>query len=130
MMRVIESEPRQRILLRSKSFIDMYVRKEASMAKRHEPMNELYRERLKKKIPSFLDKWEKKTGVRANDWRIKLMKTKWGSCNIEKKRIWLNLELAKKPMQCLEYILLHELVHMLERHHNRRFLAYMDTFLP
>jgi predicted metal-dependent hydrolase len=108
----------------------MYVRKEASMAKRHELMSEWYRERLKKQIPSFLDKWEKKTGVRANDWRIKLMKTKWGSCNIEKKRIWLNLELAKKPMQCLEYILLHELVHMLERHHNRRFLAYMDTFLP
>ena len=58
------------------------------------------------------------------------MKTKWGSCNIEAKRIWLNLELVKKPPECLEYILVHELVHLLERHHNERFRKYMDKFLP
>lgn len=61
---------------------------------------------------------------------IKKMKTKWGSCNIEAQRIWINLELAKKPPECLEYILVHELVHLLERHHNDRFRAHMDTFLP
>lgn len=58
------------------------------------------------------------------------MKTKWGSCNIEARRIWLNLELAKKPVQCLEYIIVHEMVHLLERHHNERFTHFMDTFLP
>ena len=58
------------------------------------------------------------------------MKTKWGSCNNENKRIWLNLELSKKPIQCLEYILVHELVHLKERLHNDKFLILMDTYLP
>jgi hypothetical protein len=58
------------------------------------------------------------------------MKTKWGSCNIEARRIWLNLELAKKPVQCLEYIVVHEMVHLLERHHNERFAELMDGFMP
>jgi predicted metal-dependent hydrolase len=58
------------------------------------------------------------------------MKTKWGSCNIKERRIWLNLELAKKPIECLEYVLVHELVHLLERHHNERFQDYMDQYLP
>jgi hypothetical protein len=58
------------------------------------------------------------------------MKTKWGSCNIKERRIWLNLELAKKPIECLEYVLVHELVHLLERHHNERFQSYMDQYLP
>jgi len=64
------------------------------------------------------------------EWQIKQMKTKWGTCNIEKKRMWLNLELAKKPLHCLEYIIVHEMVHLLERHHNEQFLRYMNTFLP
>jgi len=58
------------------------------------------------------------------------MKTKWGSCSVQRKRIWFNLELAKKPEQCLEYIIAHEMVHLLERHHDERFLYYMDTYLP
>ena len=58
------------------------------------------------------------------------MKTKWGTCNIEQKRIWVNLELAKKPTHCLEYIVVHEVIHLLERHHNDRFLAYLDNFIP
>jgi predicted metal-dependent hydrolase len=93
-------------------------------------INEWYRQQLKQVIPTLLAKWQAKTGVVANDWGIKKMKTKWGSCNIEAKRIWLNLDLAKKPPECLEYILLHELVHLLERHHNSRFVAYMDRFMP
>jgi len=130
LLRIIETEIKQRVVLRSKTYIDMYVRKETSTAKRHELMNEWYREQLKKKIPELLEKWEKKIGVNANQWGVKLMKTKWGSCNIEKRRIWLNLELAKKPVQCFEYILVHELVHLKERHHHERFMAYMDKFLP
>ena len=61
---------------------------------------------------------------------VRQMKTKWGSCSIEKKRIWLNLELAKKPGHCLEYILVHEMIHLLERHHNDKFKSYMESFLP
>lgn len=89
-----------------------------------------YRDVLKTRIAELLPIWEDKIGVTAVDWRVKKMKTKWGSCNIQAKRIWLNLELAKKPPECLEYILVHELVHLLERNHNEQFKAHMDRLLP
>lgn len=69
-------------------------------------------------------------GVQCAEWGIKKMKTKWGTCNITARRIWLKLELAKKPVRCLEYVVVHELVHLLERYHNARFIALMDTNLP
>ena len=67
--------------------------------------------------------------VSVSDWGVRQMKTKWGSCNIEQKRIWLNLELAKKSNVCLEYLIIHEMVHLLERNHNERFEFYMNKFL-
>ena len=73
---------------------------------------------------------EEKIGVTVNFWGVKLMKTKWGSCNPRAKRIWFNLELAKQSPRCLEYIVVHEMVHLLERHHNKRFYAYLEKFLP
>ena len=75
-------------------------------------------------------KWQAVLGVKIAHWGVKRMKTKWGSCNAESGRIWLNLELAKKPVQCLEYIVVHELAHLVERHHNARFAALMDQYLP
>ncbi|BAV94590.1 metal-dependent hydrolase [Ichthyobacterium seriolicida] len=93
-------------------------------------MKEWYRKQLKKQIPELIEHWEKVVGVKSNDWGVKQMKTKWGSCNTDAKRIWLNLELAKKPTICLEYILVHELVHLHERTHNNRFIALMDKFMP
>ena len=91
---------------------------------------DFYRHTLKMRIAELLPIWEKKIGVATADWGVKHMKTRWGSCNIQAKRIWLNLELAKKPPECLEYVLVHELVHLLERHHNERFRAHMDRLLP
>jgi predicted metal-dependent hydrolase len=93
-------------------------------------MKEWYRKQLKAKIPDLLQKWEAIIGVKANAWAVKQMKTKWGACNIEAKRIWLNLELAKKPLICLEYIIVHELVHLMQRNHNDKFIAYMDKYMP
>ncbi len=93
-------------------------------------MNEWYRAELKKLIPPIIEKWEKQIGVSVNEWQVKQMKTKWGTCNIEAKRIWLNLELAKKPIECLEYVVVHEMVHLLERYHNDRFFGFMDKYLP
>lgn len=81
-------------------------------------------------VPSLLEKWQPVVGVEVASWGVKKMKTKWGSCNIDARRIWLNLELAKKPMQCLEYIIVHELVHLVERHHNERFTALMYAHFP
>jgi len=111
-------------------YIHLYVRPGASTEKRTEVMDEWYRAELKKIVPKLITKWEKRIGVKSNDYGIKKMRTKWGSCNTEAKRIWLNLELAKKPKDCLEYIIVHELVHLLERSHNQRFVKFMDEFMP
>jgi predicted metal-dependent hydrolase len=89
-----------------------------------------YRQQLKELIPPLLEKWQLTLGIQVADWRTKKMKTKWGTCSVEARRIWLNLELAKKPVQCLEYIVVHELVHLIERHHNDRFVSIMDKHLP
>jgi predicted metal-dependent hydrolase len=89
-----------------------------------------YRRRLREQIPPLLSKWEPKVGVTVAEVRIKKMKTRWGTCTSEARRIWLNLELIKKPASCLEYILVHEMVHFLERHHNDRFRDLMDELMP
>lgn len=93
-------------------------------------LSEYYRGRLKARAPDLIDKWSKKTAVTLSDWQIQKMKTKWGSCNIEERNIRLNLDLAKKPLPCLEYIILHELLHFKERQHNDRFKALLDTHMP
>ena len=110
--------------------IELYIRPETSTEKRKEILEEWYRAQLKVKIPELISKWETVMAVKVNDFGIKKMKTKWGTCNIGAKRIWLNLELAKKPIQCIEYIIVHELTHLLERNHNTRFVAIMNTYLP
>lgn len=130
LLNVIKADAQPKVVLRSKTYIDLYVRQETPIAKRQVIMNEWYRAQLKKQIPELIKKWEEKLNITDVEWQVKLMKTKWGSCTAEKKRIWINLELAKKPIHCLEYIIVHEMVHLLERHHNERFTALMDKYLP
>ena len=89
-----------------------------------------YRAYLKDEIRHLVDKYEPVLGVSVADYGVKKMKTRWGTCNREARRIWVNLELAKKPQKCLEYIVIHEMVHILEPSHNKRFLALMDRFYP
>lgn len=93
-------------------------------------MMEWYRSQLKKLIPPLIEKWEPIMGVEVKEFGVKRMKTRWGTCNPAAKRIWINLELAKKNPICLEYIVVHEMVHLLEGSHNARFKAYMDKFMP
>lgn len=93
-------------------------------------VNNWYRQQLKKIIPDLLEKWQPIVGKEVKSWGVKKMKTKWGSCNIADRRIWINLELAKKSPECLEYIVVHELVHLHERQHNDNFRSLMDKFLP
>lgn len=130
LLNIIEHDAAPNVVLKSKKYIELYVRPGTTKEKCHEIMTEWYRKELKSQIPEIIAKWEKILNVEVNDWHVKQMKTKWGSCNIDKKRILLNLELAKKPERCLEYIVVHEMIHLLERHHNDRFLYYMDTYLP
>ena len=98
--------------------------------KRREVLQTWYRQRLREQIPDHLAKWEEIMGLKVNEVKIKVMKTRWGSCNIAAGRIWLNLELAKKPPACLEYILVHEMTHLFEKHHTDRFRKLMDQFMP
>lgn len=130
LLNVIEHDAPGKVEIRNKSYIDLYVRKDSMFEYKKSIMTEWYRKELKKIIPGILERWQKKTGIQVDDWCVKQMKTKWGSCTIEKNRIWLNLELVKKPIHCVEYIIVHEMVHLLERHHNDAFTAYMDKFLP
>ena len=89
-----------------------------------------YRKHLKKLIPEYITKWEPVMGVKVNFFNVKRMKTKWGTCNTRRGRIWLNLELAKKDRKLLEYVVVHEMVHLLERNHSKRFYGFMDEFMP
>lgn len=130
LLEVIEKDEAPRVKLPSKTRMVLQVRPGATLLKRHEVMQEWYRQRLKDILPPMISKWEKEMRIKVDDWQIKKMKTKWGSCNTNARRIWLNLELAKKPVRCIEYIVVHELVHLLERHHNEYFVAYMDKYLP
>lgn len=128
-LRVIGHHAAGKVVLRNAS-IDLYVRPETSADQREQVLQRWYREQLRALIPPLLEKWQLVLSVDMADWGVKKMKTKWGACTIDARRIWINLELAKKPLQCLEYIIVHELVHLLERHHNDRFQILMDQFLP
>ncbi len=119
-----------KVIIRNKKYIDLYVREGYTVMQRENVMTSWYRKNLKEQIPPLIEKWQKITGVEEVQWGVKKMKTLWGSCNQEAKRIWLNLELAKKPERSLEYIIVHELVHLFERNHTERFIEYMDKFLP
>ena len=129
-LELIERDTTPEIKLLKSGKLKMFVRTDSSIEAKAKLLSNWYREELKKVIPQLLEKWEPIVGKRAKDWRIKKMKTKWGSCNIEQRRVWLNLELAKKPPECLEYILVHELIHLCERRHNDRFKVLLDKFMP
>lgn len=128
-LNVIEHTGANQVDVKSKT-IDLYVRPDADQARRDAVLSQWYRQQIKSLIPDLLAKWEPVIGVQVEDWGVKKMKTRWGTCNISARRIWINLELAKKPIQCLEYIVIHELVHLLERRHNDRFRDLMDKYMP
>jgi len=130
LLNIIETDKSPKVVLNNNQFIDLHIKPNTPINKRHELLKKWYRAQLKEQIPPLIEKWEKILNVKVNQWFTKQMKTRWGSCNTVKKRIWINLELAKKPLPCLEYIVVHEMVHLLERLHNQRFLNYMDTYLP
>lgn len=106
------------------------VRKESTASQREAFVNEWYRELLKEQVVKLLPKWEEKTGLYCSSWQTKYMITKWGTCNTKTKKIWINLQLAKKPIECLEYVILHELAHLKVKNHNSDFIAILDNHMP
>jgi hypothetical protein len=127
---VIERHGSPSVGLPNNKTIELRVRCGTDRDTREGVLQQWYRRRLREQLPPLLAKWEPTIGVKVSDVRIKRMKTRWGSCNTDARRIWLNLELAKKPASCLEYILVHEMVHIFERHHNERFRDLLDTLMP
>jgi predicted metal-dependent hydrolase len=108
----------------------LYIPEGISTERRRKLLDRWYRERLREAIPGIIAKWEPTIGVQVSRWTIRRMKTKWGSCNCETGHIWFNLELAKKHPEGLEYIVVHEMTHLLERGHGNRFTTLMDDFMP
>lgn len=101
-----------------------------SEEQREKVMTEWYRQEMKRALEGIIASCEKKTGIKADEYRIKNMKTRWGTCNIAKRRVWLNLQLVKKPVICLEYVLIHELTHLVEKNHTHRFYSLVEEFCP
>jgi predicted metal-dependent hydrolase len=129
-LNIVEHDGPPAVSLPNNTTLELRVRPGTDRDKREALLQRWYRECLREHIPPLIAKWEPEIGVTVAEWRIKKMKTRWGTCNIDARRIWLNLELAKKPSACLEYVLVHEMVHLLERRHNDRFRELMDTFMP
>lgn len=110
--------------------INLFIPEGISKDKRESLMTEWYRAELRKAIPNYIEKYENLMNVKVADWGIRKMKSRWGTCNTLENRIWINLELAKKSYDCLEYIIVHEMAHLLERGHGTRFKGIMDKYYP
>jgi hypothetical protein len=128
-LKVVERPGRAHLELDGSRLL-LYVRAGTSTARRRELLDLWYREQLRHAIPTAIATWEQRLDVSVPKWSIRRMKTKWGSCNRETRHIWFNVELAKKHPDCLEYIVVHEMTHYLERNHGQRFTTLMDGFLP
>lgn len=128
-LKVIEVDAPPEVTLRHE-YLEMRIRPNTSMSKRAAILDEWYRQQLKDLLPRYIDQYQEKMGEKVLTWGVKKMRTKWGTCNITARRIWLNLELVKKPLHCIEHVVVHEMVHLKERKHNDRFIQWMDTYLP
>ncbi len=129
LLKIIEHDAPAFVVLKHHT-LELYIRPNTDIPKRQIIMDEWYRQELKELVPPIIEKWEKLMKVSLNEFAVKKMKTKWGTCNREAGRMWLNLELAKKPVHCIEYIIVHELAHLLEHTHNDKFITIMNNFLP
>lgn len=124
----IDAPPRVSFL--SKTKMHLSVRPGATIDMRREVLERWYRSELREVVAPLVESWQSELGVEAADWKVRHMRTKWGSCGSDTRRILFNTELAKKPVPAVEYIVVHELVHLLERGHGERFTAILDEHLP
>ena len=129
LLRVIEHDASPKVALKHET-MEMYIRPNTGIGKRQIILDEWYRQRMKETVPGLIAQYEKAMKVHVAEFGIKKMKTRWGTCSRRANKIWLNLELAKKPRECVEYVVVHEMAHMLKRYHNERFAALMDQYLP
>ncbi len=129
-LEVVEADAPPSVSIKGNRTLRLQVRPGADRDARQTVLDRWYRDRLRAAVAPMVEHWSPRLGVEVADWRIKRMKTKWGSCSTRARRIWINLELAKKSERCLEYIVVHEMVHLLEPSHNDRFRNLMTRHLP
>lgn len=129
-LRVHEIDAVPRVAIRGISVLDLFIRPASDISQREKVLSRWYREQLRVIISDLMKKWQSTLDVQVAEWGIKKMKTKWGSCNPRSRRAWFNLELAKVDEKCIEYIVVHELIHLKERSHNARYIAFLDQYLP
>lgn len=129
-LEIAEGPGRHCVRLREDGVLEMRVRAGTNRDGRAAVLDAWYRAQLRYRIAALIRTWEPIMGVSVAECGVRRMRSRWGSCNIRARRIWLNLELARRRPECLEYVVVHEMVHLLERGHNRRFYAFMDAFLP
>lgn len=126
---VIETT-RSRRVERVDRCLRLYARAGDGGDRRQQILETWYRQQLRQLLPPLIAQYEPLMGVQVKEFGIKAMKTKWGTCNPRAQRIWLNLALIKKPPTCLEYVVVHEMAHLLEANHGPGFVAVMDRFMP
>lgn len=129
LLKIQETDAPSKIELKHNKLV-LSIRPGVAQEKKRDFLEAWYRENLKQAIPAMIEKWQPRLGVRVNRFYVQRMKTKWGSCSFHSGNIRLNTELAKKPLACLEYIVVHEMTHLLEPTHNSRFVGLMDQFMP
>jgi predicted metal-dependent hydrolase len=129
LLKRIEEEAAPSVELRHSRLV-LQVRPGTDEARSREILEVWYREQVRLAVPSLIAKWEPVMGVKVGRVFVQRMKTRWGSCNPESRSIRLNTDLAKKPPECLEYIMVHEMAHLLEPTHNPRFRSLMNLFMP
>lgn len=127
---IVHTSGEHKIIKKNNKHLTLTVQPNTSRDNRYLVLQEFYRAELRKEIAQRIKEWQDRIGVVPKFWGIRIMQTKWGSCNTDKKRIWFNLELAKKPYECIDYIIVHELLHLLERRHSTRFYQLLDKFYP
>jgi len=129
-LEVIQRHGKHEIKVCGKSKLQLFISPQTTLENKLKVLDKFYRDEIKTVLPPLLEKWQKQLDVSVADIRIQKMKTKWGSCAIQNRRILLNPELAKKPIECLEYLLVHEMIHFFERKHNKRFESLLDLNIP
>jgi predicted metal-dependent hydrolase len=130
LLRLHDHDGAGRVELRGIRMLDLFARPDSTAEQRKAILLRWYRSRLRAELQPLVENWQRKLGVTLADWRIKPMRTRWGGCNPDSARAWFNLELAKTAPACLNYIVLHELSHLIERHHSDRFITLLDRHMP
>jgi predicted metal-dependent hydrolase len=129
-LEVVSTNMKSGVVILNKKRMVFSIKPKSKFLRREQVMQDWYRNELRNILTPLIDKWQKKIGIKAYYWGIRRMKTRWGTCDEKTNRLCFNLELIKKPESCIQYVVVHELIHMIERKHNDKFVGLIDKYLP